>query len=256
MPRLELWLHPLASPLPLPTRSALLALLPARERARHAAFRHEGGADEFLCGRAMLRALRSADAPVDPRAWVMGENRYGRPWIVGPPAGRLRWGNVSHTRGMVAVLLSDIEAAGVDVERVARRVSPREIAHRYFSVPEREALMALDDEGARSRFFDLWTLKEAFIKAKGMGLAIPLGDFSFDPAREPVQVRFAPTLDEDPGRWWFHRSDPTPEHRVALAARAEGRPVELVVRRLDDLTPLTQGNPRVAVEAATVLSTP
>lgn len=256
MPALELWLHPLDSPLSDTLRASLLGLLPARERARHAAFRHEGAADEFLCGRAMLRGLRSADAPVDPRAWAMGENRYGRPWIVGPPVGPLRWGNVSHTRGMVAVLLSDIEPAGVDVERVTRRVSPREVAHRYFSASEREALLALDDEGARGRFFDLWTLKEAFIKAKGMGLAIPLGDFSFELAREAVEVRFAPALDERSERWWFHRFDPTSEHRVALAARSDGAPVSLSVRRLDDLRPLSQGNPRVAVDAARVLSTP
>lgn len=165
--------------------------------------------------------------------------------------------NLSHTTGLIAVLLSDLCFSGVDVERSSRNVDPKAIAHRYFSEPESAALLSLSDPLARARFFDLWTLKEAFIKAKGMGLAIPLADFSFDPDTAPLGVSFAPTLNEVSTHWWFHRFDFGVDHRVALAARTFGQTPTVTLYRLDDLRSLPSSITRrgcIADLDATVLS--
>ncbi len=81
-------------------------------------------------------------------------------------------------------------------------------------------MLKLPLERQQEVFFDYWTLKEAYIKARGKGLAIPLDQFSFDLAsRECVRISFSPELDDDPSTWRFAQFSPTSEHRAALAVR-------------------------------------
>ncbi|MDB4929139.1 MAG: 4-phosphopantetheinyl transferase [Myxococcaceae bacterium] len=205
--------------LPPETTARLRAALPDDERARHARYGHEGAAGEFLCGRALLRAALSAWSPVAHDAWRFSLNAHGRP-AVEHPASEVFF-NLSHTRGLVALALGRDPAVGVDVERLDRAVRPLEVADRFFSPDEVAGLRALPDARHRDRFLALWTLKEAYIKARGMGLALPLREFSFAPDDEPVRVRFAPSLDDDAARWRFARVDLDSGHRVAVAARVE-----------------------------------
>ena len=80
-----------------------------------------------------------------------------------------------------------------------------------------------DDEQARA-FFDYWTLKEAYIKARGFGLALPLADFAFTLAPPaPPQIAFEPALEDDPDTWQFAQDWPTPVHRLAPRGAARGR---------------------------------
>jgi 4'-phosphopantetheinyl transferase len=72
-------------------------------------------------------------------------------------------------------------------------------------------------------FFDYWTLKEAYIKARGLGLTLPLGQFTFHriPGRAPA-ISFAPELHDDPSSWQFAQFWPTRDHRMAVAVRRTG----------------------------------
>ena len=195
----------------------LRAALPDDELARHDRFGDPGAAGEFLCGRALLRASLSAWAPVERRAWRLRPNAHGRPAVEHPsPPAHF---NLSHTRGMVVLALGADPAVGVDVERLDRRVRPLEVADRFFSPAEVADLRALDPGLHRDRFLALWTLKEAYIKARGMGLALPLRAFSFSPDEAPPRVRFEPSLGDDEARWRFARVDLATGHRVAVAAR-------------------------------------
>ena len=190
------------------------ALMNPEERARHRRFYFERDQHMFLLTRALCRTVlsRYADCPAD--AWEFEKNEWGRPNICGPVEGPFF--NLSNTHGLVACAVARTESIGVDVENHTRTTEPTQIADRFFSKPEVKALMALPEEEQRERFFSLWTLKEAYIKARGMGLAIPLGQFSYI-VDEPISIRFGNKLDDDPARWRFALFEASERHFLALA---------------------------------------
>ena len=96
---------------------------------------------------------------------------------------------------------------GIDVESADRLAEPKNLATRFFSPDEVERLQACAPAEQRVRFTELWTLKEAFLKALGVGLAMPLGAMSFD-LRDSGSIRFTPPPDVAPARWHFACSPP------------------------------------------------
>lgn len=207
--------------------------LAPHERDRLARFRFEKHRHEYLVTRALVRSTLSRYAPVPPAEWTFGANAYGCPHVATPPAlPRLRF-NLSNTLGLVACAVAlDVEL-GVDVEDTERAGETVQIADRFFSPTEVAELRALPPERQRSRFFDYWTLKESYIKAKGKGLAIPLEQFSFHLAEgQPVRISFDPRLKDDPAAWQFVQNTPLPGQRLALAiGRGAGQPDFTVVPR-------------------------
>jgi len=122
---------------------------------------------------------------------------------------------------------------GVDVEDMTRPGQTVEIANQFFSPTEVAALRALAGGAQRHRFFEYWTLKEAYIKARGIGVSLPLEWFSFhlEPGR-PVRISFDPSLDDDPLSWQFAQFRLTPRHIGALAIRRRaGSDLDVQVRR-------------------------
>jgi 4'-phosphopantetheinyl transferase len=115
---------------------------------------------------------------------------------------------------------------------MARERPTLEIAADFFAPREVLALLKAPSAEQCERFFDYWTLKEAYIKARGMGLAIPLDQFWFTlDASAPVRIAFAPELDDDPASWQFARLRPSARHRVAVAVRRGlGADLALTVR--------------------------
>jgi 4'-phosphopantetheinyl transferase len=105
------------------------------------------------------------------------------------------------------------------------------VAGRFFAPGEVRDLHALPAGEQTKVFFDYWTLKEAYIKARGFGLALPLGDFAFTlspPA--PPTISFEPALDDDPSTWQFVQDWPTQHHRLGLAVRREGADLPIRIR--------------------------
>ena len=212
---------------------AYLALLAPEEHERMARLVFERDRRRFLLTRALVRTMLSRYAGVPPAAWAFIANVHGRPEILDRPRGvpDLRF-NLSHTEGLIACAMTIGREVGVDVEHVQRRLT-QDVAGRFFAPSEVNNLKALpDDEQARA-FFDYWTLKEAYIKARGFGLALPLGDFAFTLAPPaPPQIAFEPALKDDPATWQFVQDWPTPVHRLALAVRREGADLPVRIRKV------------------------
>ena len=126
--------------------------------------------------------------------------------------------NLSHTPGLAICAVGGQQALGIDVEDVTRKTETVDIADRFFSPSEVRALKALPTAEQSERFFAYWTLKESYIKACGMGLAIPLNHFSFavEP-HQPVAISFDAARDDDPSRWHFRRYALDKKYMVALA---------------------------------------
>jgi 4'-phosphopantetheinyl transferase len=210
------------------------ALLSAEERAREARFHFDADRERFVIGRALVRLQLSRFLGGDPRQWRFEANAHGRPALRSPGRGRPLGFNVSHTRGLVACAVAGTRDVGVDVECVDRALT-HDIADRFFAPAEVAALRAQPDADRRRVFFDYWTLKEAYIKARGMGLALPLRHFAFSlrPPGSPT-IAFDPEIDDDPGTWQFAQAWPTARHRLALAVRRSGDDLDV---RMADVVP-------------------
>lgn len=208
-------------------------LMTPEEAERQARFYFPKGRHEHLCARALVRTTLSKYAPVDPREWRFLKGEHGKPEIAAPAGLPPIRFNLSHTEGLIACLVTLEREVGVDVEFVDRPSSTVEVADRFFSPSEVRALRARPAEEQRSRFFDYWTLKEAYIKARGMGLALPLDQFSFHLEDLPeIRISFDPRLVDDAESWQFQLWNPSAEHRMAAAIR-RGRgaaPVAIEVR--------------------------
>ncbi|MEM6533663.1 MAG: 4'-phosphopantetheinyl transferase superfamily protein [Myxococcota bacterium] len=204
----------------------LLALdLPPQERVRAAGIAHGETRTLFIHGRAVLR--RALEGVFGIRAARIVINRNGRPELANSSISF----NLSHTRGAIAVALGDGFEVGVDIERRDRRVDVPALARRSFS--ESEVAWVTEADSDR-RFLETWTLKEAFMKGRGLGFRLPPRSFAFDlRGSEPRIVRSRDRID-DP--WIFHRTT-VGDFQVAAAAGGAAVARGLTVHRYngDDL---------------------
>jgi 4'-phosphopantetheinyl transferase len=206
------------------------SLLTDEEARRAARFVHFKDTALFVLGRTLAKTMLSTYVAVDPHDWRFEIDSHGRPHLASRPnnAPDLRF-NLTHTAGLVACAVSIGREVGVDVERIDRQLV-HDVAERYFSAREVADLRALPVDEQESVFFDYWTLKESYIKARGLGLALPLGQFTFHrtPGRAP-SISFDPELHDDPTTWQFAQFWPTSEHRMAVAVRRTGEDLPIRV---------------------------
>jgi 4'-phosphopantetheinyl transferase len=136
---------------------------------------------EYLASHALLRYVLTLYYPGRaPSDWVFQRNSHGKPSLVAEQADELGIAfNLSHTNGMGLCAVAPKGEVGVDVEYHANSQGLLDVADHYFSDTEVEDLFRLPKDEQENSFFHYWTLKEAFIKARGEGLAIPLDSFSF-----------------------------------------------------------------------------
>ena len=195
-------------------------LLCPEERAQQQRFHFEKGRHEYLVTRALVRTVLSRYVNVDARTWRFQQNVYGKPQIAHPLVALPLCFNLSHTNGLIVCLVALDKEIGVDVEDVERPGMMVQAAERFFSRSEVSALRALPKRAQRHRFFEYWTLKEAYIKARGMGLSLPLEQFSFHlEINRLVQISFDPRLGDDPRSWQFARFLLTARHMAAVGIR-------------------------------------
>lgn len=196
----------------------LAALLDESEHERAARFKFDRDRRAYVAAHALGRVLLSSWHPaVAPGAWRFAVAEHGKPEVVVPAgAPRLRL-NLSHTRGLVAAALAVDDPIGIDVEWLDRSPASMELARRFFAAEECAQLQGVPPERINAVFLSFWTLKEAYVKAIGKGLAQPLDSFAF--TLEPPAIRFADPAADDPARWLFRRFQPTPGHALALALR-------------------------------------
>lgn len=208
-----------------------LAVLDGAEAAQHARFTHAPSRTAYAVAHALLRRALSALAPVAPGAWRFVEGPHGRPELH-PSCGRALSFNLTHTHGYVACAVSGSPEVGVDAERLRERPSLLGVAERFFSRAEVEGLAALPEPDRLRHFFTTWTLKEAYLKARGVGLSLPLAGFSALPdAADGATLAFAEGFpDAEAGAWRFWRWAPRTDVVAAVAVRRAG-PGAVRVRR-------------------------
>jgi 4'-phosphopantetheinyl transferase len=136
--------------------------------------------------------------------------------------------NLANTAGLVVCAVSVAHGSiGVDVERIDRTVDFMAVAHRCFSAAEAAAVQALPLAERPRRFFEYWTLKESYVKALGVGLALPLDEFSFTSDDRGISIAFDRRTAEDETRWRFALMEGSPVHVVAVGANTGGAALSL-----------------------------
>jgi 4'-phosphopantetheinyl transferase len=139
--------------------------------------------------------------------------------------------NISHTRGLAAVAVCLEHEIGVDVEAASRMLSWHEIARLNFAPREIQLLEQMPSEERFRTFLRLWTLKESYIKATGLGLGCRLNSFAF--TLDPVQITTDEPGAEIADTWQFFELDPTPNHLLAGAIQqGAGAPLTIQARAL------------------------
>jgi len=214
-----------------------------QEQQQESRFHFARDRQRYLVTRALVRTVLSRYEPVAPEAWTFTNNPYGRPQIANTGLGDAGLTfNVSHTRGLIVLGVTRQRALGVDVENVLEREVSIEIADRFFAPAEVTALAAVAPDRQKDRFFEYWTFKESYIKARGMGLSLPLDKFSFHyPHANAVRIVIDDELADDPARWQFWQFRPSSQHLVAVCAeRIQGQDASVVIRRVIPMVDATQ----------------
>jgi 4'-phosphopantetheinyl transferase len=223
-----------------PLAQACMALLSEDERAYWRTFRFDHSRREYLATRALVRTALSHYRPIGSKAWRFQHNSYGKPMI--DPDYGLQF-NLSNAHELVVCLISHGTEVGVDLEPYEHAEKIVEIAQDVFSPQELAQLEALNAPQKLDRALSLWTLKEAYIKARGVGLSLPLDQISFlfDGA-EGIRLELAPALCNRPERCWQFCLMDLNGHRVALMAESptvpdlqflEARPLLTPPKQLD-----------------------
>jgi 4'-phosphopantetheinyl transferase len=195
-----------------PVLDAALGVLSAHERARADRMTDPAAHRDYVRAHVLLRlALTDCVPGVSADRWQFVTDDAGRPEIVGRAAhGDLRF-SLSHANGVVACAVALAADCGIDVEPIAA-TQPR---RRVLTGDESALLEGADPDAAATLYARLWTLKEAYGKARGLGLLLP-----FDQLH--VTLGPAPTLDDrtrpgDAGGWYVEQWLPGPGHVAALA---------------------------------------
>ncbi len=215
--RIDLWHVRLDEALDPGSLEECRAWLSTDELERLQRFTHVESRRQFLVGRALLRGMLSRYTGRDPHALEFRYNSYGKPTLKTPAEPPLEF-SVSHTRGLVVCAVAACGALGVDVE-CARTVSnPLEFARRFFAPAEAAELASLPAARRKAAFLEFWTLREAFVKARGVGLMTAPADFAFSLSGPgEARVSFNNSREETPENWRFIRFCPTEGYRGALA---------------------------------------
>jgi 4'-phosphopantetheinyl transferase len=181
-------------------------------------FRFERDRLAFLVSHGLARmALSSCAQSVSPEAWEFGSGQRGKPEIVAPKLTPTLRFNISHTHGLVVCLVAVQIDCGVDVEVRSRDINVTQLASSVLSPAEYATLQSTAPDERHRLFFRYWTLKEAYIKARGYGMSIALDKFGFEFCLKGICARFESSLNEDDREWQFEQWSPTGTHLLALA---------------------------------------
>jgi 4'-phosphopantetheinyl transferase len=229
-------------------RAASLAFLSRADVEHGSRFRAERDRDVALASRVVQRLALSlaTRGEVPPAAWRFVTTERGRPMLASPPR---RWSGLrfsaANTIGLVGCAVRMDHAVGLDLER-RRDTLPGELLDRCLSARERAALLGLGERDRPDRFMRLWTAKEAYLKARGLGIVDELDqvEIAIEPPShaksslglaadgDDAKLSLGPDVGDDGSRWQLALLEPTPGHHAALCLERVHDAAPPAIRRL------------------------
>jgi 4'-phosphopantetheinyl transferase len=200
---------------------ACYALLSADEREQAMRKRVERPRSDFILTRGTLRSLLAGYLKTSPHSLSFEYTSYGKPLLKDHRDFRF---NVSHSDGLALLGFTRNREIGVDIEKVHPQTDTRQLAERFFSLREREDLRTLSGDELHAAFFRCWTRKEAYIKAKGQGLSLPLHQFDVSIAPNETKALLATRPDAaEAARWMICDISAPSGYAAALAVGEEAQ---------------------------------
>ncbi len=200
----------------------LTCSLCAEECERAARFRFDHHRNRFIVGRSVLRRILGHYLDCDPAVIEFAYGPHGKPVIAGPLNGSELHFNLAHSEGIALVGITRAGLIGVDIEQIRSLKDADELVARFFSPRENEAYQRLPAEQKPTAFFNLWTRKEAWLKATGDGIAQYLNrvEVSFLP-ETPARLLSLPGDFQPEITWSLHELAPSAGFAAAMSVAAE-----------------------------------
>ncbi len=212
---------PLSTSLQADSVKLIESTLSMDESERATRFHFPADKVHFITAHACLRDILARYLGCKPSQLIFSVNQYGKPALHDH---KLEF-NLSHSGDFALAAVTSERKVGVDIERIRSDMELESIASRYFSQSEVSELLALTSEQRIPGFFNCWTRKEAYIKAQGLGLSLPLE--SFDVSLTPNEPAILQATRPDPqeaARWTMLSLDVDPRYAAAVAV--EGKDLE------------------------------
>lgn len=197
-------------------QSQLARVLDEQEKHRAERFRLEEHRRRFIARRGVLRLILAHYTRMAPEAICFTHDATGKPGIDSPAAAQALKFSASSSQALGAVALAYDREVGLDVEQV-RPDADHELVAREFSVHEAAGLRRLEPARRAAAFFDLWTCKEAYLKGKGLGLSVPLDQFTIAIDSASPRLTWSALDATDPDRWSLYRLNLDPGFAACLA---------------------------------------
>jgi 4'-phosphopantetheinyl transferase len=205
---------------------ALRQTLSTDERARAERFVSPRDRASFTVSHGALRAILGGYVESDPSAVTFHGDDRGKPVLVAPPGAPDVRFNMSHSGGLALVAVALGREVGIDVEFMRGDLAGMDIAERFFSAGEVADLRTLSGDARTAGFFACWTRKEAYLKARGLGLLAPLDRFRVSLLPGAPCALLATDFDPaDIARWTLVELAPGRDYAAALAVEGEGHAV-------------------------------
>lgn len=194
----HVWLASTVTPLVPPIGN----VLSAEEQERASRFFRKEERDRYMVAHGVLRSLLSRYTRVPPASLVFSVSRCGKPALLEQGVPSPLHFNLAHSHMLMLVAVARNRDVGVDIEYRRDDLAVEEIAGRFFHTHEASVLYAVDEGRKSEAFFDCWTRKEAYLKARGVGLSAPLNEFSVTfGGVEPVRLLHPEGGSDGGGQW-------------------------------------------------------
>lgn len=197
-------------------------VLSADEQKRAARFHFAKDREHYAAARAILRTILGGYLELDPAEIDFRYSQKEKPYLIPRFAESGIQFNGSHSGGIALYAFARQMEVGVDVERIGRDIEAESIARRFFSESEQQQLLSLPSPDRVEAFFRCWTRKEAYIKATGDGLSLPLSQFDVSLQPNDQDCLIATRPDKAESERWLLREVPAGAGYVA-ALCARGR---------------------------------
>jgi len=191
------------------------SVLSPDESTRAARFHFAVDRQRFVAARAVLRTILAGYLTADPKGLSFSYSKKEKPSLGPGQADSGVTFNVSHSGGIALFAFARRREIGIDVEQVRRDFDVEAIAKRFFSTREQEQLAALPKESRFEAYFRCWTRKEAYIKATGDGLSLPLHQFDVSIAEDDSDALLCTRPDNSEATLWRLRDIPAGAGYVA-----------------------------------------
>jgi 4'-phosphopantetheinyl transferase len=196
-------------------RNALYATLEAEERAQTERLRAERDRERFVCAQGFLRDVLARYLGLAPREIAYRRNAHGKPDLDFGEEPWLRF-NLTHSHDLALVAVVRNREIGVDLERIDTKRPLRKLIERFFAPAEVEALCDAPDDALPGLFYTSWTRKEAYVKARGIGLRFGMRRFAMTVGGSAPALLSVEDEPEEPGRWTVQDLPVPLEFRSAL----------------------------------------